>query len=242
MSTLLKRILHSLSCRLQKPNKYENELAYWQSRWQSENGSFKNAHFRKIMLAMAEEDNDSFVQDKIIADFGCGPRGSLAWAKSASVRIGIDVLADVYADHFPASILSHGMIYVKSTEKAIPIPSESIDVLFTLNAMDHVDNFEIICKEIVRIIKPGGDFIGSFNIEEPPTPCEPQMLTEEHIKSSLLGYMDILSYRIARQGPEGRTYCNFFDRNFEYNTGDRGYLWVRAKKRENRNLHPHPVQ
>jgi len=123
------------------------------------------------------------------------------------------------------------MIYVKSTEKAIPIPSDSIDVLFTLNAIDHVDDFENICTEIVRIIKPGGDFIGSFNIEEPSTPCEPQTLTEEHIKSSLLDYMDIKSYRIARQGPEKNTYCNFFDHNFEYKKGERGYLWVRAKKR-----------
>ena len=116
------------------------------------------------MLAMAEEPDDNFLKGKIVADFGCGPRSSLFWASSASLKIGIDVLADRYADEFTDNIISHGMIYLKSTEKVIPLPSNFVDVMFTLNAIDHVDSFSNMCSEIIRVLKPGGDFIGSFNL------------------------------------------------------------------------------
>jgi len=58
----------------------------------------------------------------------------------SSLRIGIDVLADCYADEFTDNILSHGMIYLKSTEQVIPLPSAMVDILFTMNAIDHVDH------------------------------------------------------------------------------------------------------
>jgi len=48
------------------------------------------------------------------------------------------------------------MIYLKSTEKVIPLPSEFVDIIFTVNAIDHVNNFEIMCDEIIRVLKPGG--------------------------------------------------------------------------------------
>lgn len=183
------------------------------------------------MLAMAEESNDNFLKGKIIADFGCGPRGSLVWAGSALLRIGIDVLADRYADEFTENITSHGMIYLKSTENVIPLPSDFVDIMFTLNAMDHVDNFSVMCKEIMRVIKPGGQFIGSFNLEEPASICEPQQLNEKIIKENLLNNLEVQSYRISKKGPGENLYAPFFDRNLSYKPGREGFLWVRARKK-----------
>lgn len=213
------------------PEKYDSELAFWISRYEIDSGNFQNAHFRTEMLAMAQEENDEFLHGKVVADFGCGPRGSLVWVESAALRVGIDVLADRYADLFTDSITSRGMVYVKSTENVIPVPSVFVDVLFTRNAMDHVNNFELMCNEILRVLKSGGEIIGSFNIEEPPTICEPQRLTEVRIKNHLLNYMDITSYRIARAGPENAPYKNLLANNLVYEHGQRGYLWVRARKK-----------
>ena len=182
------------------------------------------------MLAMAEEITDEFVEGKIIADFGCGPRGSLTWASSAKLRIGIDVLADRYADEFPNSILSHGMIYLKCTEKIIPLPSNFVDIMFTLNAIDHVDNFSIMCNEILRVLKPNGVFIGSFNLEEPASPTEPQKLSEKIVKDNLLNKLEVQSYRITEKGPEDNRYVPFFNRSLSYRSGQEGFLWVRARK------------
>lgn len=206
------------------------ELSFWRSKLAFDNGTFSNSHYKKLMLGMAEESTDSFLKGKIVADFGCGPRGSLAWAKSASLRIGIDVLADRYADEFTTNIKSHGMIYLKSTEKVIPLPSELVDVMYTLNAIDHVNNFPIICAEIVRVLKPGGVFIGSFNLEEPASRCEPQQLNEQVIKENLLNNLEIQSYRTTRKGPKWSSYDPFFSGTLSYETGQEGILWVRAIK------------
>jgi ubiquinone/menaquinone biosynthesis C-methylase UbiE len=181
------------------------------------------------MLAMAEEETEGFLKGKIVADFGCGPRGSLVWADSARMRIGIDVLADRYADAFTDNITSHGMIYVKSTEKVIPIPSGFVDIMFTLNAIDHVNNLLEMCNEIVRVLKIGGEFIGSFNLEEPPSPCEPQRLSETVIQQVLLSKLEVQSYRVTEKSPSDK-YSPFFDGRLSYRPGREGLLWVRARK------------
>ncbi len=222
------RILYPIRNRFIKKN--NAEFSFWQSRLKIDKGTFTNDHYEKLMLAMAEEPDDTFLKGKVIADFGCGPRGSLVWAYSASLRIGIDVLADRYADEFTANIISHGMIYVKSTENVIPLPSDFVDIMFTLNAIDHVDNFSTMCSEIIRVLKPGGLFIGSFNLEEPPSPAEPQRLNEDYIKENLLNNLEIQSYRITRKGPLENIYAHFFDGDLSYEPGQEGFLWVRGKK------------
>lgn len=211
-------------------NKYKSELSWWRNSLKKDRGRFSNSHYERLMLAMAEEKNDEFLQGKIVADFGCGPRGSLVWAKSAFLRIGIDVLADQYADEFTDNIISHGMIYLKSTEHVIPLPSDYIDVLFTLNAIDHVNNFSEMCEELIRVLKPGGEFVGGFNLEEPASPCEPQQLNEEKIKTNLLNKLEVLSYRITNKGPVENGYAPFFEGNLIYTPGQEGFLWVKARK------------
>lgn len=206
--------------------KYDSELLYWRNRWEKEGHAFSNAHYQRTMLGMAGEADAGFLQGKIVADFGCGPRGSLCWADTARLRIGIDVLADAYAQF---GIASHNICYVCSTEKRIPLPSGYIDVLYTLNAIDHVDQFEIICAELLRILSPGGIFLGSFNLDEPTTECEPQTLTEARVREHLLDPLKVSSYRIAAQGKNGDTYGHFFDGSPAPTSGRR-YLWVRATK------------
>lgn len=211
-------------------NKYSGELLYWKTRFEMENGKFGNEHYKKIMLAIAGREDEDFIQNKVIADFGCGPRGSLTWAKSAKLRIGIDVIADKYADEFKDNIINQDMIYLKCTEKVIPLPSNFIDIMFTINAIDHVDSFDVMCKEVIRVIKPGGIFVGSFNLEEPPTLNEPQSLNEDLIKQHLLDHFQILNYRLSRKGPREDLYQHFYSNELSYDKGEEGILWVTARK------------
>ena len=216
--------------RLFAPTKVKHmaELYYWRSRWEQEREMLNNAFYEKLMLGIANEKDASFLTGKIVADFGCGPRGSLCWARPARIRIGIDVLVEEYARLF--NIASHDVCYVRSTEQHIPLPSNYVDVLYTVNAMDHVANFETMCRELLRILTTGGELIASFNLDEPATFSEPQTLTEERLKRSLLSDLEITSYRLAPKGPDGDVYCYFFDNSDVPNTKPR-YLWIRGKKR-----------
>ena len=208
-------------------DKYCAELRYWKNRWEQEDGELGNSHYEKLMLAMAGENDQSFLERKVVADLGCGPRGSLCWATAAGCRIGIDVLADEYAQ---LGIRSHNMSYVCSTENSIPLPSNYVDLLFTVNAMDHMSNFETMCKEAYRIMAPGALFVGSFNLGEPPTKCEPLTLTEEIVEQCLLNNLKVLSFRVAPVStpPQG-SYIHFFDGSPAVSSGPR-HLWVKAGK------------
>ena len=212
-------------------NKYDSELSFWRKILEKEKGRFPNNQYKQFMLAMADESSDNFLKGKIVADFGCGPQGSLVWARSALLRIGIDVLADRYADEFTDNIISHGMIYLKSTEHVIPLPSNFVDVIFTNNAMDHVVNFSEMCREIIRVLKPGGEFIGGFNLEEPATPSEPQQLNVGIINEFLLDKLELRSYHISKYGGDG--HVNLFDENSPYTPGQKGYLLVKAWRKIN---------
>lgn len=92
----------------------------------------------------------SWFDDKVICDFGSGPRGSLEWASRARLRYCADVLVDEYLS---LGIDKHNAIYIKTTENNIPLADCSCDLPMTVNSIDHVDNLEIMCSELFRITK-----------------------------------------------------------------------------------------
>jgi SAM-dependent methyltransferase len=124
------------------------------------------------------------------------------------------------------------MVYVTSTEHSVPLPTGFVDVMFTLNAMDHVDDFPAICRELVRVLRPGGEFVGSLNLGEDPTICEPQRLTEDAVQAHLLRHLEVVSYRTAPRGPDANPYGALLDGAGSQPIPPRqaGYLWVRARK------------
>ncbi|MDZ4120964.1 MAG: class I SAM-dependent methyltransferase, partial [Candidatus Cloacimonadaceae bacterium] len=177
--------------------KHSAELGYWRKCFQNENRVFENAHYKRLMLAIAQEKDDAFLHGKIVADFGCGPRGSLSWISSAAMKIGIDVLIPQYLRYFHTAMKTHAMVYLTSTETHIPLPDDSVDIVFVINALDHVSDLACTCGELSRIIKPGGELIGSFNLCYHPTKAEPQSLTEQLLKKYLLPAFEIKSCRIS---------------------------------------------
>jgi ubiquinone/menaquinone biosynthesis C-methylase UbiE len=205
--------------------KHQDEIAYWRHQWAS--GNFHNDHYRGTMLAMAGESDDSFLRGKIVADFGCGPQGSLSWVTVARLRIGIDVLADTYSEF---DIRSHDMVYVSSTERSIPLPSNFVDVMYSMNSIDHVSKLRVMCDEMRRVIVPGGKFFGSFNMLEPATFSEPQTLTEEKLHNVLLKHLDVQFYKIGAPSPEGGTYRAFHEGEYIDKPVPHSILWVRATK------------
>ncbi|MEO1197703.1 MAG: class I SAM-dependent methyltransferase [Pseudomonadota bacterium] len=172
-----------------RPKKHALELDYWKTQAKREGGRLKNNHYRRQMLEVSGR-KPGFFNGKTVCDFGCGPRGSLAWLKGRAQCFGLDVLADHYVDAFGRNLVEHGMVYVRVTEGLIPLPDAFCDVMFTQNALDHVDDLPVMASEIVRVIKPGGHLFGAFNLYERRTVTEPQSLTPDLLDTVLLNQFE----------------------------------------------------
>ena len=88
------------------------------------------------------------------------------------------------------------MIYLSCGAEQIPLPTHYVDVVFSMNSLDHVDNLDRVCAEIRRVLKPGGYFIGSLNLDEPATVCEPWTLTEFMLDKQLFAGWDREFYEV----------------------------------------------
>lgn len=231
ISSFLYRITLFIIRKIKPPdNKYQAELNFWKETYRNQGYKFNNSWYVNIMLPMSGEDSPVSFKNKVIADFGCGPQGSLEWAKEASKRIGIDVLMDKYISIFDLSC--HNMHYVSCSETEIPLPDNSVDVLFTLNAIDHTSFFELMSKECLRILKPDGLFVGEFNLNEKATICEPQVLTESKINENILNYLDVSYYRLTKRGKGKNRFKYFFEnKDLQIGTDKVCMLWVRGNKK-----------
>jgi len=96
--------------------------------------------------------------------------------------------------------------------------------------MDHVHNLGAMTAEMLRILKPGGTFIGSFNLDEEPGVSEPQTLTPELLEAHLLRHLDVSSRRVAPAGPNN-TYEYFFSPAPPGASGPRK-LWIRGRRKQ----------
>src|SRR6266853_4614884 len=136
---LAKRTVSNMEAQLENSSlKYDEELSYWKERYNKEGAKLGHAHYKQLMLSISGESED-FFSDKIVADFGCGPRGSLQWMTNAKMRIGIDVLVDQYME---LGIANHNVTYVRSSETEIPLPTGYLSVIFTINSIDHVSDVD----------------------------------------------------------------------------------------------------
>ncbi len=162
--------------------KHASELTFWRG-WVEEHGTApETEYYRKFMMNMGGVADQSFFDNKICVDLGCGPKGSLTWLTNARSAIGLDPLAEDYTEF---GIAAHPMLYLSSKAETMPFPSHYVDVVFSMNSLDHVDDLPRTCAEIRRVLKPGGHFIASLNLDEPPTATEPWVLTEALLETLL---------------------------------------------------------
>lgn len=213
-------------------DKNASELLYWKKRYNVENKSFDFNFYQDLFLGIANEKSDSFMQDKVVADFGCGPRGSLAWTEAPKVKIGLDVLANQYMNLFGDCLKKHGMIYVNTDERNIPLPTDYVDILSTINSLDHVDNLDQIISELLRVMKSGALFLGCFNLNEPSSSTEPQMLTTPLLEEKLFCYFDVIDTRLAIKN-ETNSYANLINKKYvsALAPDEIGVLWIKARKK-----------
>ena len=152
--------------------KRQAELAYWREQKAAE-GELENTHYAMLFTKLFELE-PSFYRDKDVLDVGCGPRGSLVWAREAHRRVGLDPLAE---DYRALGTDSHPMEYVAAPSEEMPFENGEFDVVSTINSLDHVDDLERTVSEIARVARPGGHLILAVEVGHVPTWTEPQSLS-----------------------------------------------------------------
>ncbi len=125
----------------------EYEKRYWQKTGLKEGPDFYSKYLDKFKLTLNEMNNLS------VGDFGSGPFGGiLLMINNAKEYFPIDILAD---DFNKWGMACH-RIYRFDGKTAREIDSNSIDIMFCCNVIDHTRYPKYIIKEIYRLLKPNG--------------------------------------------------------------------------------------
>lgn len=156
-----------------------HELRYWKSvtrpirndRAKLEHERSHYEHFFTAFFGLTRAD----FAGKAMLDIGCGPCGSLEWAKEAAERVGLDPLAD---DYRKLANDTQAMTYCAAPSESIPYPDGHFDCVSTFNSLDHVDDVSATIAEIKRVTKAGGRVLLIVEIGHEPTPTEPHYLDE----------------------------------------------------------------
>lgn len=176
------------------------ELAYWRER-AAEETVLANDHYGWFFTEHFGLD-PGFYRNRAVLDLGCGPRGSLEWARLAGLRVGLDPLA---AEYRPLGTGRHAMAYVAASSEAIPFADGALDVVSSFNSLDHVDDLDGTLAEVGRVLRPGGEFLLLVEVNHRPTVLEPLTLDWSVTRRSapLLEPVEVRRFRRLKSGLYG---------------------------------------
>lgn len=118
-----------------------------------------------------------------LIDIGSGPfPNSLAFNDCEGYNL--DPLLAKYIDiGYPLFHYESRAKFIKGFSEYIPVEDNFFDAVISVNAIDHVDDFEKTAKEIERILKPGGLLRMHVHYHK-PTIAEPLEINDKRFKSS----------------------------------------------------------
>lgn len=122
------------------------------------------------MMAHSREVRDKLeavapiADDAPVLEVGCGAHGLIFYFGTEN-GIGIDPLADHYAELFP-TWQSRARTIAAPGER-LPFEDASFDVVLCDNVVDHAESPRRIVEEIARVLRPGGLIYFEVNIHHP---------------------------------------------------------------------------
>jgi SAM-dependent methyltransferase len=126
--------------------------------------------------------SDYFKGQRIL-DVGCGPIPYALAFENCDI-VGVDPLIDYYREiGYPMKKYSERIKYVHSPIESVPYPDDSFDAVISVNALDHVDNFQKASEEILRLLKPKGVVVLEVHNHSPRI-GHPWKLSDEIIRDS----------------------------------------------------------
>lgn len=184
---------------------------------------------RPIYHERLQLERGAFKGERVL-EIGCGPLAPILQFDDCE-RHGIDPLLDRYI-HTGWPIYDLEARLLNAHGEDLPYPDNWFDSVISVNALDHVDDFQAVAKEMIRVVKPSGRVIFEVEYHDQPTVTEPVALNDRVIADA---FRDI---EIAKErdlsGQE--LFRNMTDRfglrgNFagELEKGERYVLWKGTK-------------
>jgi len=119
---------------------------------------------------------------KTVVDIGSGPFPSMAVLNKCNI-LSLDPLINDYRK-MGYMINVPNNTYLQCDSENICLPDNSVDLIVSVNALDHVNNFEKTCLEMKRILKPSGKIRLHLHYH-PSTKSEPIELTDERVLAAI---------------------------------------------------------
>ncbi len=135
-----------------------------------------------------------YTQGKKVLDLACGEGyGGALLAQFASEVIGIDICPDVVT-HANAVYQNKNLSFRVGSIECVPL-EDLFDVIVCFEAIEHILNHDLLCKEVKRLLKPDGIFIVSTPNKwvysengETQNPCHLKELDLNELQSLLAKY------------------------------------------------------
>lgn len=154
--------------------KQEAELRFWQGESRNIEDHDLTRYPRHLMLPA-----DFFTGMRVL-DVGCGPI-PYASAFTGCNMWGIDPLLEGYRE---AGYDLSRMTYICAPAERMPFDDGFFDAVISMNALDHVDDFDKTAAEIRRVAK---HLIHLEVHYHEPTVCEPHRLDDDRMRSAFPG-------------------------------------------------------
>lgn len=88
-----------------------------------------------------------------VLDLGCGPTCVAQYIEKGK-KTYVDSLLNDYRRAYPGQLPQGNRLCIMAEN--IPLENNSMDMILCINALDHMQNPELVLSEMHRIIKPGG--------------------------------------------------------------------------------------
>ncbi len=124
------------------------------SEWQKE--LFKYSYMKKEKVSIITKHIKPFMEDEIVLDVGCA-QGTVSYflkKKLSGKWLSMDL--DYRNLKVAKSILKKNVVQIKDF---IPVKSESVKTVFSLDYIEHVEEDEGVLREVFRVLKRGGQLI-----------------------------------------------------------------------------------
>ena len=96
------------------------------------------------------------VQGRLCLEVGCGTGLTSHFLRQ---RGGTWVSTDFERDHVRSAKQLVGERVLQTTDAQLPFRSASFDVVAAINFLEHIEDDTTFFREMVRVLKPGGDFL-----------------------------------------------------------------------------------